>query len=109
LSTCSNAGIKFGLSGTAVDWGSAADACTIGTWVCTEAERGLAACDTARPNLASDYANCTGAGVDSNSNQHIGWLADRGTGNASGRWVAEDGSNDSAAPCFSLPVWCCWD
>jgi hypothetical protein len=44
---CTNGAIHFGLSASLVTWEGAAAACPQGTWVCSGADRGSAACDTA--------------------------------------------------------------
>jgi hypothetical protein len=107
-STCSNGSVHFGLSGAAVDWGSASDACTEGTWVCTLAERGSGICDTARPNLGDDYLLCDGTLINADADKHVGWLADRGSGTTTGLYMTEHADSGNMPACIIAPVWCCW-
>lgn len=46
---CTNGGVLFGHGSARVRWEGAASGCPAGTWVCTQAERGTATCDTAWP------------------------------------------------------------
>ncbi|HEY3172309.1 MAG TPA: hypothetical protein VGK86_07000 [Thermoanaerobaculia bacterium] len=106
---CANGAIAFGLSDIAVTWGSAADACPQGTWVCTAAERGTSACDTSRPDTTCDGYLCNGNCLNLFANDHIGWLA--------GEQDVNDGAclsettliclGSGSQTCTSLPVWCC--
>ena len=106
---CSNGGVAFGLSETAVSWGESARACPTGTWVCTAAERGTAGCDTARPSTAADGMNCAGTAIDWAVNSHRGWTADvaPGAGALDGHTVLEGGFAGPRPTCEHLPVWCC--
>jgi hypothetical protein len=103
-----DSGVRYGLSVIDVDWGSAADACPAGTWVCRRDE--LAACDTVRDDDSSDYFACDGSSVNRNDDSHLGWLADDDVvGLGRGGTFSEDGSiNTVPLNCSSLPVWCCW-
>jgi hypothetical protein len=100
-------GVQFGLSSMAVQWGSAADACPAGSWVCRLSD--VAACDTARPDTDADGRTCTGAVLNYNANQHFGWLADQWPQNADhGLGQFEDGTTGVFLACYTNPVWCCW-
>lgn len=108
---CSNGGIRFGLSKTAVYWGGAEAACPSGTWVCTRAERGTGACDTARPDTTCDHKNAAGVCGDQPASQHWGHIADVQNNSAAfmeGEHINESGSEGggSAGP-YAMPVWCC--
>jgi hypothetical protein len=110
-SFCSQAGIYFGLSTQGVDWGSAAEACPAGTWVCRQSEIvGGLPCDTVRPDTTVDARNCEGIALDLNANIHLGWLADAGAGTLHAILCAEDGTCPlEAQTCSSFPVWCCFE
>jgi hypothetical protein len=99
-------GVQFGLSGIDVEWGSAADACPAGTWVCRRSD--VAACDTARPDTGTDGRTCRGDPVDYDANLHFGWLADQWPNANGAMGFFEDGTQSLRAPCDSFPVWCCW-
>jgi hypothetical protein len=105
---CVNGTIIFGLSYVAVSWGSAADACPQGTWVCTRAERGTGACNTSRPDGGCDGLSCTGACFDFLENHHYGWTADQVT-TLQGWAISELGgaADEDHLTCEGLPVWCC--
>lgn len=103
---CVNGSIIFGLSDIAVTWGSAAEACPQGTWVCTAAERGATVCDTSRPDTTCDELDCSGACFNLPSVGHIGWLADQAS-LSEGRASAEGSGIGAVTSCTSLPVWCC--
>lgn len=102
----------YGLSATAVDWGSAADACPAGSWVCGTriVSGGAVACNTVRPD---DFAasTCDGSDLSFASNQHLGWISHgNGAGNGNvGQAISElSGGVTIRKTCYSLPVWCCW-
>ena len=103
---CVNGSTVFGLSDIAVSWGSAADACPQGTWVCTSAERGTGSCDTSRPDSSCDSLQCDGTCIDNSASTHPGWMADQ-----SGVIIAparfENGGTVGILTCYSIPVWCC--
>jgi len=110
---CTNNGLRFHVSNTMVSWGSAAQACPTGTWVCTEAERGTTECS---PNGVSEsYINCAGdshdAKVDGNFGMYIfipAWVADADDSNhLDGKVVRLNGWVASAQGCNYRPVWCC--
>lgn len=105
-SLCRNGDIGFGRSNAAVGWGSAAEACPSGSWVCTRAERGSDACDTFRPDNQSSMT-CTGV----YSSSHLGWLADAVSETFIGMGVAmgEDGAEYEVPTCSAISVWCCSD
>jgi hypothetical protein len=99
---------RFGLSTTSVDWGSAADACPAGTWVCRTSD--LVACDTTRPDSGSDASDCDGLGMGLDADEHWGWVEDAAPSNVnSGSFFTESGNPSSARTCWLLPVWCCWE
>ena len=106
--TCSNGDIKFGLSRIAVPWGSAAEACPAGTWVCRFSSIG--ACDTNRPDGLNDSLDCSGAPQDRSPDKHVGWLAGQ-TGTTRGRARREDQPQVTGLfpPCMYFPAWCCWN
>jgi hypothetical protein len=99
-------GVEFGLSSAMVAWGSAADACPAGTWVCRASD--LEACDTARPDTSSDEYNCAGTAINSPADEHRGWVAEKALHSADGGAVSEKGLVGLALTCWTLPVWCCW-
>ena len=100
--------VTFGLSTAMVDWGSAADACPAGTWVCGASD--INGCDTARPDEEFDALECDGAPVSLASFVDGGWLDSVGpTGEDSrGLFQYENGSAIRRLTCESWPVWCCW-
>ncbi len=106
---CTNGGVSFGLSYSAVNWEGSASACPQGTWVCTAAEKGTATCNTARPDhVSNDGTDCTGSFVNYPSNNHQGWVADIGGYVNSGYTISENGTTDNGLfPCNAQPVWCC--
>ncbi len=103
---CTNGSVRFGLSKIAVEWGSAADACPAGTWVCTNAERGFAACNTIRADSSADGLDCDGSTFNWLPSGHFGWVADD-WGEIEGLVWRENGGAWSVRVCSSLPVWCC--
>jgi hypothetical protein len=103
---CVNGSTVFGLSDIAVTWGSAADACPQGTWVCTATERGTASCDTSRPDSVCDALQCDATCINYSASTHIGWVADQGNG-TSVRATGEGGGPFGLPGCYSLSVWCC--
>ena len=104
---CENGHIRFGLSTIMVDWGSAADACPAGTWVCTQEERGTKSCNTLRGDSDRDGADCSGDSLPYPASGHMGWLAGAHLPD-SGQAAAEDARFSGGQPvCRSLPVWCC--
>ena len=106
---CENGSIKYGLSEIWVDWGSAAEACPRGTWVCHFNDLPYPACDTTRPDGAEDHLDCAGVGVDRPGTSHQGCTLDS-TANTSGRVREESSNNVLGQPtCATLPVWCCWE
>ena len=104
---CKKDGLSFGLSGNAVDWGSAADACPAGFWVCTHSERGNASCDTFRPDTTVDGLDCSGEALDFSSSNHYAWIADAPGDNLLGTVAQENGAHRFLPTCSTLPVWCC--
>lgn len=110
-SLCVNGDFEFGLSLRLATWGDAASACPAGTWVCTWAQRGGAACDTDRAST-SDLIACDGNSNQRPDDDNLGWLADP-LGDHHGMWMRELGAvNDPGIPyasptCTRLPVWCC--
>ena len=67
---CISGSVEFGLSNVTVDWGSAADACPAGTWVCSmhDMVSGIFLdCDTDRPDTDNDAQTCDGTEVDPGS------------------------------------------
>jgi hypothetical protein len=104
---CVNGAIVFGLSDIAVTWGSAADACPQGTWVCALEDRGTGACDTSRFDSNCDAFGCDGLCVNFGGNSTAGWSADQAM-TLTGFGVSESGGIGTPYPtCDSLPVWCC--
>jgi hypothetical protein len=104
---CTNGGVSFGLSKMTVDWGSAADACPAGSWVCTLSDRGSAVCDTARPDL-EEQRSCAGVSSDLAANAHRGWVDDVYLSESpEGRYVNEQGATGGVLSCINFPVWCC--
>jgi len=103
------AGVRFGLSNARVWWEAAAAACPSGTWVCTSAERGSAACDTARPDTACDILYRNGTCGDDASNAHWGHVADNGLqGGLEGVHRNETGAlGGGGSGNYSMAVWCC--
>jgi hypothetical protein len=109
---CSNGPVKLGLSAHVVDWGSAADACPAGFWVCTVQERGTDDCDTLRGDESVDGFDCAGGYLDWTSGNHLGWTANGSlSGGLSGIAVGEKyfPGAFSRQTCISLPVWCCME
>jgi hypothetical protein len=104
---CANGSIAFGLSDIAVTWGSSADACPQGTWVCTAAQRGTAVCDTSRPDFPCDGFLCNGTCLNFTASANWGWVADATTGNGTGTIGTEDGAISPLTSCNTIPVWCC--
>lgn len=107
---CTNGSVSFGLSNVAVTWDGAHSACPSGTWVCTGAERGTAACDTARFDSTSDAVSATASSQDFPANAHIGWLSDATAGATNelfGATVSEQGTSSSDWTRSMRPVWCC--
>lgn len=106
---CSNGlSNKFGLTSLAVDWGSAADVCPVGTWVCRFDD--LTACNTTRPDTSFDSLQCDGGLVDHPEDQHLGWTEQAAQSLIAGLAFHETGGGGiQVASCSSLPVWCCWD
>ena len=101
--------IEFGLSSTVVPWGSAADTCPAGTWVCSESDlSGAPSCDTTRPDTGTDGYTCGGSAWDLPANDHVGWIADGSLSDAHGQAFKETGGVLPVASCASLPAWCCW-
>jgi hypothetical protein len=103
---CVNGSIAFGLSDILVAWGSAADACPQGSWVCTAAERGTGSCDTSRIDSSCDLLNCNGSCFDFSANAHWGWVADQAS-ETNGFFVGETLGLGTTTACTGLPVWCC--
>lgn len=104
---CLNGNIKFGLSKTPVAWGSAANACPAGTWVCEAND--LVACNTTRANFSVDGRTCAGDALDWAENNHIGWTAAGGSNTLTGTVFFEGGSTSAIwSTCNTMPVWCCW-
>jgi hypothetical protein len=103
------AGVRFGLSNARVWWEAAAAACPSGTWVCTDAERGSAACNTARPDTTCDILYRNGTCEDDASNAHWGHVADNGNqGGAEGMHRNENGTlGGGGNGNYSMPSWCC--
>lgn len=106
---CVNGGVRFGLSNARVQWEGAEAACPAGTWVCTQAERGSAACDTARPDTTCDYRDVTGACIDTTASTQWGHVADNGFQNGvEGKHVNENGTpGGGGAGNYYMPSWCC--
>lgn len=106
---CENGSIKFGLTNTLVDWGSAADSCPEGSWVCTAIERGTGACTTLSP---TEHAyGCDGSYWDIGpAGSRPGWLADTSVSAVGdGQYATEGGSSSNEDTCVNLPVWCCME
>lgn len=106
---CTNGTITFGLGSITTSWDSAAAGCPAGTWVCTNSERGSAACDTVRPDTACDYTNPDGTCVDVATGMHYGWLNDASPlFGERGLTRREDGSGaGNWGTAWGHPVWCC--
>lgn len=115
LCISTNPGIVFGLSETMTNWGSAADACPAGTWVCRIRDLpNSGTCNTARetgiPGIP-DWMNCGGTFMTFPAeDQHTGWIdaimfRHTGAGKPENNFAAF-GSNPV---CYNLPVWCCSD
>jgi hypothetical protein len=106
-SLCTDGSVNFGLSNMTVDWGSAADACPAGTWVCTLSERGTSVCDTVRPDV-EEQRNCGGELSDLSPEDHRGWVDDLVVSTQpEARYLSEQGSSGGVLSCVTLPVWCC--
>lgn len=109
-SFCSVGTTRFGLSQHPVEWGSAAEACPEGTWVCRSSEISTP-CDTARPDFSTDFMGCAGVGGDYPADNHAGWVADASPHTS---WLAAayffetTGGPIETAGCVSMPVWCCF-
>jgi hypothetical protein len=103
---CNTEGIHYGLSDVIVEWGSAANACPAGTWVCKESE--IEGCDTVRQNTVVDAVTCGGQAVDLPAGGHRGWLAGQGDF-LFAQALDENGTTSNEAACANQPVWCCWD
>lgn len=107
LGLCSNGGVAFGLSRDVVPWGSSAEVCPHGTWVCTAAQRGTGACDTARPQTVAQLT-CAGDPLpEGGPSGALGWTADAAHTDGKPAAVYEDGATFALPVCSSLPVWCC--
>ena len=107
LGPCVNDDINYGLTDVMVDWGSAAQACPAGTWVCRRDE--IITCDTNRFDSASlDGRDCDGTGLNFPSNNHHGWVADAVAGGFDPQAKTEGAASPTTKACVSLPVWCCW-
>ena len=110
---CVNGDISFGLSRLIVDWGSAADACPAGTWVCRGDE--VVACDTERlDNPSTDWFNCDGSSHSYAPDAHSGWVADAFEDETLpttlyGALRSESGGAGFGISCSYRPVWCCWE
>jgi hypothetical protein len=106
---CEHGGVKFGLSDAMVDWGSAADACPAGTWVCRISE--VEACDTVREDDFTDAWSCdSGNPIDLNANDHRGWVAGLGPAGFGGYFTESGlGAGAGTVACMTYPVWCCWE
>lgn len=115
-----NTSIKVSRSERGAHWDSAAGACPVGWWVCTEAERGTNVCDISNTNQMA-YLNCNpDSGNDSNGQMQSGstrhaWVANVAPALSSkwrGRVVSYDWTGGVVVPsneplCSVLPVWCC--
>ncbi len=109
---CAAGSIDYGLSFNTVDWGSAADACPAGTWVCSRADLesggSLSVCDTARPGNSATQMTCDGVALTASNLNHWGWLADSHLSSAlSGSAFVESNLVAEFLNCHSLAVWCC--
>lgn len=104
-----NDGVKFGLSRVAETWGSAAQICPAGTWVCKAGD--VVTCNTSRPDsTTADGLDCAGNTFNLPANGHIGWLAGAGSGGFGGATFDEQGNqSQSVLGCNFLPAWCCWE
>ena len=105
-------GVFFGLSTAMVDWGSAAEACPAGTWVCGRQD--VKACDTARPDEEPDWLSCDGDAGGLTSLLDQGWLDSAWPNDLLGfdhfgLLFLENGSLGGRYVCDALPVWCCWE
>jgi hypothetical protein len=111
---CGTGEVNYGLSKIEVDWGSAADACPAGTWVCRRTE--ILPCDTRRPSSDPEGLSCSGAPIEHADDSHRGWVANTeakvGTtpqyGELGGLF-SENGGINTGDTCSTLPVWCCWE
>ena len=99
-------GVFMGLSRLTASWDGAAAACPAPYWVCTDGERGAAACNTTRADDTCDALDCGGNCIDLSAGDHIGWVADGG-GTRFGFSKSEAGTAGQVFVCFSYPVWCC--
>ena len=114
IATCQNGDVKFGLSLLAVPWGSAAEACPAGTWVCEFFD--VIPCDTDRPDSDADFVTCDGIALDALPGAHPGWLADANPDGSELTVAALFKYENScplcgflSSPCVQRPVWCCWN
>lgn len=112
LCTSVDGTVKYGLSRGEVNWGSAADACPAGTWVCNVSDFGVLGftCDTARPDSGSDAYSCDGTAIDRPEDDHFGWIADTGTLPETMLYILCAEQNSWAnvyQSCEYYPVWCC--
>jgi hypothetical protein len=103
---CRNGDIGYGLSNVAVDWGSAAEACPLGTWVCTLEERGDETCYTLRNRTLSWGWDCSGEVV---AEPYDGWVADAWYLAAPWGRTQAEGIGSGRPACETYPVWCCVD
>ena len=110
---CTNGSTRYGLSTVAVDWGSAADACPAGTWVCSVLDIIFDTCNTTRPDNSGDYIDCSGDQVDLTPTSHLGWTADPAAGQEQLEGLAKRENASGVVfrmeSCSTLPVWCCWN
>lgn len=116
---CNDGGsLRLSLSTLSVGWGSAPDACPVGTWVCDQEEALAGACNTSRTDTTdgSDWRDCTTAkGGNWESTGHFGWVEDRAPFNVPGispelgTAISEDRNTTEFFVCSLLPVWCCWE
>ncbi|MCH7667216.1 MAG: hypothetical protein IH936_14960 [Acidobacteria bacterium] len=111
IATCQNGEVKFGLSLLAVPWGSAAEACPAGTWVCQRSD--ITPCDTDRPDSSADVLSCDGTSVDEPPGEHPGWLADISSVFTIFALAKRENTDTATTllrrPCNHYPVWCCWN
>ncbi len=117
--SCNAGDIKISRSSRPAAWDKAAAACPTGSWVCSAADRGTAACGTG----VRTYVDCRAS--DTNINTYLddfvtytpnlggtnaAWLADVSPlpNNASGTIsLTTGGAVGSTAICSQFPVWCC--
>lgn len=100
---CTQNNTGIGVGNIAVQWESVTAGCPVGTWVCTDEERGSANCGTGSGTVRL----CDGSNTGSPTTDHY-WLADRASADQ-GKTRRHNGGAVDKNICFYMPVWCCWE